>query len=104
MNKNGGGVDLRDLIETKLLAFAELRENEIDCMHSNGLEKARAETPVVTLVYKDVTYQQTQDDKFRKRVYKELSPSVRRKLGNWDHHFKVAEEKPQPKSTTKTLP
>lgn len=57
-----------------------------------GLDKAKSETPLVTLVYKDVTYQQTQDDEFRKKVHKALPPSVRRKLGNWDKHFKVAEE------------
>ena len=38
-----------------------------------GLDKAKSETPLVTLVYKDVTYQ-TQDDEFRKKVHKALPP------------------------------
>lgn len=68
----------------------ELRPEQLRRKLQYWLDRAKAEPPVVTLVYKDVTYQQTQDDEFRKRVNKALPPPVRRKLGNWDEHFKAA--------------
>ena len=68
----------------------ELRPEQLRRKLQYWLDRAKAEPPVVTLVYKDVTYQQTQDDEFRKRVNKALPPPVRRKLGNWYEHFKAA--------------
>jgi hypothetical protein len=62
----------------------------------NGIEKAKTELPVITLVFKDVTYEQTQDADFRDRVRKSLPDAVHKRLGDWDKHLKVAEVTHQP--------
>ena len=57
-----------------------------------GLMKAKADSPTIKLVFKDVTYEQTQNQDFRKRVEKALPASKRKQLGNWSEHFDAARE------------
>jgi hypothetical protein len=57
-----------------------------------GIDKAKAELPAVTWVFKDVTYEQTQNSDFRDLVRKALPAPVSKRLGDWDKHFKVAME------------
>lgn len=66
---------------------ADLREEL-----QKGIDRAKVELPAVTWVFKDVTYEQTQNPEFRDRVHKSLPYAVRKRLGDWDKHFKVAEE------------
>lgn len=57
-----------------------------------GLKRAKEEEPKIRLVFKDVTYEQTQSREFRQRVEKALPPSKRKQLGNWSEHFEAARE------------
>ena len=57
-----------------------------------GLKRAKEEEPKIRLVFKDVTYEQTQSPEFRQRVEKALPPSKRKQLGNWSEHFEAARE------------
>jgi hypothetical protein len=47
----------------------------------------------VTLVYKDVTYEQTQSDDFRKKVSNALPSPVRKRLGAWTEKFNAARQR-----------
>lgn len=58
-----------------------------------GLERAKGEVPTVTLVFKDVTYEQTQSPVFRERLDKALRPAVRKRLGAWNEHFDAAKRR-----------
>mgnify|MGYP001171003719 CR=1 FL=1 len=60
-----------------------------------GLKRAKEEEPKIRLVFKDVTYEQTQNPEFRLRVEKALPPSKRKQLGNWSEHFEAAREAAQ---------
>jgi hypothetical protein len=60
-----------------------------------GLKRAKEEAPKIRLVFKDVTYEQTQNPDFRLRVEKALPPSKRKQLGNWSEHFEAAREAAQ---------
>jgi len=44
----------------------------------------------VSVVFKDVTYQQTKDEKFRKLVDRALPPGVKKRLGPWTEEQDVA--------------
>ncbi len=57
-----------------------------------GLKRAKEEAPKIRLVFKDVTYEQTQNPEFRLRVEKALPPSKRKQLGSWSEHFEAARE------------
>ena len=65
-------------------------EMEIRKELQNGLERAKSELPSVSLIFKDVTYEQTQSAEFRNRVCEALPASVVKRLGSWDEHFKAA--------------
>jgi hypothetical protein len=58
-----------------------------------GLERAKGELPTVTLVFKDVTYEQTQSPVFRERLDKALPSTVRKRLGAWNVHFDAAQRR-----------
>ncbi|MDH4459321.1 MAG: hypothetical protein QE272_11510 [Nevskia sp.] len=77
IGKQVGQVD-RDELRTKLL---------------DGLERAKGEVPTVTLVFKDVTYEQTQSPVFRERVDKALPAPVRKRLGPWNAQFDAAKRR-----------
>lgn len=62
-----------------------------DALHA-GLMKAKQDAPTIKLVFKDVTYEQTQNEDFRKRVEKALPSPKRKQLGNWSEHFDAARE------------
>lgn len=57
-----------------------------------GLMKAKADAPTIKLVFKDVTYEQTQSKDFRQRLEKALPAPKRKQLGNWSEHFDAARE------------
>lgn len=54
------------------------------------LTRAEEESPTVTLVFKEVTYEQTQDEEFRKKLDKSLPAPVKRRLGDWYEKFSAA--------------
>lgn len=56
------------------------------------LDRRKFEEPKVKLVFKDVTYEQTKSDDFRKRVERALPPPKRKQLGSWSEHFVAARE------------
>jgi hypothetical protein len=58
----------------------------------DGLTRSRDEEPKVSLVFKDVTFEQTKSADFRKRVAAALPAHKRDQLGNWDEHFEAARE------------
>jgi hypothetical protein len=58
-----------------------------------GLERAKGEVPTVSLVFKDVTYEQTQNANFRARLDKALPAPVRRRLGTWNVTFDAAQRR-----------
>ena len=57
-----------------------------------GLTRGKEEEPKISLVFKDVTYEQTKNDDFRKRVEKALPAHKRKQLGKWSEHFDAARE------------
>ncbi len=57
-----------------------------------GLTRGKQEEPKISLVFKDVTYEQTKNEDFRKRVEKALPAPKRKQLGNWNEHFDAARE------------
>lgn len=58
-----------------------------------GLERAKGEVPTVSLVFKDVTYEQTQNADFRTRLDKALPVPVRKRLGTWNVTFDAAQRR-----------
>ncbi len=57
------------------------------------LERAKGEVPTVSLVFKDVTYEQTQNADFRTRLDKALPVPVRKRLGTWNVTFDAAQRR-----------
>ena len=56
------------------------------------LMRIEDEAPTLKYVFKEVTYEQTQDEVFRKKLDKALPPSVKRRLGNWYEKFSAAKQ------------
>ena len=91
--------DALDLIITRHKSGQAQGKNipELDCDRLRkellkGLDRAKGEIPTLTLVFKDVTYEQTQSSVFRERLDKALPITVRKRLGAWDVHFDAARE------------
>lgn len=57
-----------------------------------GLTRSKEEEPKISLVFKDITYEQTKSDIFRNLVKKALPPHKQKQLGNWTEHFDAARE------------
>lgn len=57
-----------------------------------GLDRAKGGEPSLSLVFKDVTYEQTQSPDFRKKLDHSLSPSARKRIGKWTEAFDAARE------------
>lgn len=57
-----------------------------------GLKRGKDEEPKISLVFKDVTYDQTKNDDFGQRVAKALPAHKRKQLGPWSEHFVAARE------------
>ena len=51
------------------------------------------EEPKISLVFEDVTFEQTKSENFHKRVAAVLSAQKREQLGNWNEHFEAARER-----------
>ena len=64
-------------------------EKEIREELQKGLERVKSELPSVSLIFKDVTYEQTQSTEFQNRVREALPASVAKRLGSWDEHSMV---------------
>lgn len=56
-----------------------------------SLERAKDESPEVKLVFKDVTYEQTQNPEFHAKLQKALPPTKRKQLGVWSQDFEAAQ-------------
>jgi hypothetical protein len=72
---------LKDVDRAKLVE--ELRKT---------LARAETECPTVNLVFKEVTYEQTQDGAFKAKLDKALPPAVKRRLGDWYEKFTAARQ------------
>ena len=57
-----------------------------------GLSRGKTEEPKISLVFKDVTYDQTKNDVFGQRVAKALPAHKRKQLGAWSEHYVAARE------------
>ena len=57
-----------------------------------GLTRGKEKEPKISLVFKDVTYDQTKNDDFGQRVAKALPAHKRKQLGPWSEHFVAARE------------
>ena len=57
-----------------------------------GLTRGKTEEPKISLVFKDVTYDQTKSDDFGQRVAKALPAHKRKQLGQWAEHYVAARE------------
>lgn len=57
-----------------------------------NLSRAENEAPKVNLVFKEVTFEQTQDGKFKAKLDKALPPLVKRRLGTWYEDFSAARQ------------
>lgn len=55
-----------------------------------GMERIRGDSPEVSLVFKDITYEQTQNSDFRHKLKKALPAPVRKRLGAWTEQFEAA--------------
>lgn len=64
-----------------------LNSEEIRVALEKSLKKATESEPVVSLRYKDVTYEHTTDPHFNELVFRNVPASVRRKLGAWSEQF-----------------
>lgn len=53
----------------------------------SGLNRTKGDSPQVTLVFKDVTYEQTKNKNFREKVDKALPKHKLKQLGRWVDHF-----------------
>lgn len=60
-------------------------------LHQN-LARAESEAPKVNLVFKEVTYEQTQDEQFKTKLDKSLPLPVKRRLGAWYEKFNAAKQ------------
>lgn len=60
-------------------------------LHQN-LARAEGESPKVNLVFKEVTYEQTQDAQFKAKLDRALPQPVRRRLGDWYEKFNAAKQ------------
>jgi uncharacterized protein YegP (UPF0339 family) len=58
-----------------------------------GLERAKGDVPSISLVFKDVTSEQTLNDEFRRKVNKALTAPARKRLGKWSEHFVAAKRR-----------
>lgn len=56
------------------------------------LTRVEDEAPAVSWVFKEVTYEQTQDNGFRSKLDKALPAMVKRRLGNWYEKFNAAKQ------------
>jgi hypothetical protein len=68
----------------------KLEPNALMSELRKGLERAKCDIPKVSLVFKDVTYEQTKDEDFREKVEKTLPKHKRKQLGKWAVHFDAA--------------
>jgi len=63
-----------------------------------GLNRAKGDSPKVTLVFKDVTYEQTKSESFREKVDKALPKHKLKQLGRWAEHFDAAKASQESKT------
>ncbi|WP_295401825.1 hypothetical protein [uncultured Thiocystis sp.] len=72
-----------------------LQEDDLE-MIAEGLHtslgRAESESPKVNLVFKEVTYEQTQDNAFKDKLDKALPSLVKRRLGGWYENFTAAKQ------------
>ena len=57
-----------------------------------GLQRGKAEEPQVSLVFKDVTFEQTRSEDFRNRVNVAVPAHKRKQLGAWTEEFAAVRE------------
>ena len=94
--------DAVSLIQSRLIAGkAQLIDKEkLHSIISNGLQRNIDKQPVIDLLFKDITFEQTQSIEFLEKVQIALPPNKRQQLGNWSEHFLAAKAiAPSNKST-----
>lgn len=92
--------DAVKLIEDRMKrsgAAKQLQKGDLE-MIAEGLRqnlgRAESESPKVNLVFKEVTYEQTQDSAFKAKLDKALPPLVKRRLSDWYEQFTAAKQAP----------
>ena len=73
-------------------AAAPIDANAIRDELQQGLDRAKGGEPSLSLVFKDITYEQTQSADFRKKLDHSLTPSARKRIGKWTEAFDAARE------------
>ena len=58
----------------------------------DGISKSTSEKPEVKLVFKDVTYEQTRDADFRRKVDRNVPQAKLKQLGNWSAEFEAVKK------------
>lgn len=58
-----------------------------------AIGKTLSQSPEVSVVFKDVTYEQTKSEEFRQKVSRALPSVVTRRLGPWFEHFDAAHKR-----------
>lgn len=84
------------LIQQRLVA-ANKDQMDIATLESlieKGMKRALEDEPIVGLVFKDITYEQTQNADFLARVNKVLPAQKRKKLGAIAEHYQAAMARP----------
>ena len=84
-------------------SVAPLNADAIRDELQQGLDRAKGGEPSLSLVFKDITYEQTQSADFRKKLDHSLSASARKRIGKWTEAFDAAREAGRP-SAIKAAP
>jgi hypothetical protein len=76
-------------------AAIKLSQQDLEAQLAGGLKRAQEETPAVSLVFKDVTFEQTKNADFLDKVNKALPNHKREQLGPWSEYFDAAKSAEQ---------
>lgn len=71
----------------------QLKPDDVRAELQRSLERVKGDVPAISLVFKDVTFEQTQNSEFRDKVDKALPASVRKRLGKWSEHTDAAKRR-----------
>ncbi len=78
------------IVERAARSRNKLDEQQLRNGIQKSLDRTKHEVPEVKLMFKDVTYEQTKNQKFRAKVDKALPASKRKQLGDWNQDFDAA--------------
>lgn len=81
-----------ELIQTRLKTASKeaVDAATLKTMIEKGMQRARTDSPEISLVFKDITYEQTQSEDFLLKVQKALPATKRKQLGTISEHNQAA--------------